>query len=165
MEDVILVDENDNEIGTVSRNEAHLKGLPHRIAVIYLVNDKGQILIQERMSGRLDHSSAGHVDVGETYENAAYRELKEELGIKAKNLRLIGSGLSDEKNNSQNSHIVHRYQVFVIQAEPGRLQENEVKSVFWADPKQIFEDMKINPNKYSGGFKSSIQIFLDKYNF
>jgi isopentenyldiphosphate isomerase len=79
MDEVIWVDEQDNILGSVTLDKAHLDGLLHRIAVVYLTNDLGQILIQERDDGRLDHSAAGHVDIGESYLEAAKRELAEEL--------------------------------------------------------------------------------------
>jgi len=64
---IVVVNEKDEVIGVMSRAEAHKNGIPHRIAVIYVENQKGEILVQVRMTGRLDHSSAGHVDPGEEY--------------------------------------------------------------------------------------------------
>lgn len=76
MSNVIWVDENDAVLGEVDREKAHKEGLLHRVAAIYLVNDRGEILVNERAKdGYLDHSSAGHVDVGESYLEAAKREL------------------------------------------------------------------------------------------
>jgi len=65
MADVVVVNDKDEVIGAVSREAAHTNGTPHRIAVVYVVNPAGGILVQVRMDGRLDHSSAGHVDPGE----------------------------------------------------------------------------------------------------
>lgn len=81
MTDVIVVDENDQVVGTMDKAEAHRTGVLHRIAVVYVENPAGQILVQVRSNGRLDHSAAGHVDVGESYLEAAQRELHEELGV------------------------------------------------------------------------------------
>jgi HAD superfamily hydrolase (TIGR01509 family) len=164
IDDVIWVDEDDNELGVIPREKAHREGLLHRIAVIYLTRKDGQILIQERISGRLDHSSAGHVDPGESYLQAAQRELEEELGIKD-DLVKLGKTVSDEIDpESDGKRIRHIFEIFECQAEPGHLAEGEVKGVFWADPKTIYEEMKgdIGNNKYCGGFKVSLKFFLEQ---
>lgn len=87
-----VVDRDDRVVGKASRREIHQKGLLHRSVHIFIFNRKGQLYLQKRsMSkdqypGHWDSSASGHVDWGETYETAASRELKEELGI---NPRLI----------------------------------------------------------------------------
>jgi len=163
-DDVIWVDEDDNELGVIPREKAHREGLLHRIAVIYLTRKNGQILIQERMSGRLDHSSAGHVDEGEDYLQAAKRGLQEELGIE-NNLIELGKMIADEvEPEADRNRIRHIFKVFECPAEPGNLAKDEVRSVFWADPKTIYEEMRsdVGNNKYCGGFKASLKFFLEK---
>jgi len=84
-----VVDENDNAIGRASRSECHRKGLIHRSVYIIVINDKGEIFLQKRSMnkdlypGYYACSATGHVEYGESYEEAAERELKEELGIEA----------------------------------------------------------------------------------
>ena len=71
----------------LSRNEIHRQGKIHRAVHLYLLDGVGQLLLQRR-SQHVDHypgmfsiSVTGHVDAGESSEEAVYRELKEELGI------------------------------------------------------------------------------------
>jgi isopentenyl-diphosphate delta-isomerase len=159
MSDVILVDNNDNVLGETSREKAHQEGLLHRVAVTYVVNDKKEILVNERAKdGHLDHSSAGHVDVGESYLEAAKRELEEELGISGIELVDIGSTQAQDISETFNSR--HMFRVYICKEAPIKINEDEVKSVFWATPRSIFEDMKVNPGKYTGGFKQTLQLFL-----
>src|SRR3989338_4420810 len=100
MSNVIWVDNNDNVLGEITREKAHQEGLLHRVAVIYVVNDKNEILVNERAKdGYLDHSSAGHVDIGESYLEAAKRELEEELGISGIELQEVGSSQSQDKGD------------------------------------------------------------------
>ena len=159
MSNVILVDEKDNILGEISREKAHQEGLLHRISVIYLINEKKEILVNERaMDGHLDHSSAGHVDVGESYLEAAKRELYEELGVS--NIDLIELGFATASDVYDNLKSNHMMKIFVCKAKPVNINREEVKSIFWSNPINILSDMDINPNKYAGGFRSSIKIIL-----
>ena len=155
---IIWIDENENDLGEVSVLRAHQEGLLHRISVVYLTDDKNQILIQKRDDGRLDHSAAGHVDAGESYLKAAKRELEEELGVSGVELTKVGN--CDSKENG--GKIRHKFEVFQCKANPGELNPNEVEEVFWADPGKIWNDMTGNDGdkKYCGGFRSTLELFL-----
>lgn len=161
MSNVIWVDDKDNVLGEITRQRAHQEGLLHRVAVIYVVNEKGEILVNERADGgHLDHSSAGHVDVGESYLEAAKRELEEELGVIGVELKDIGSTHAQDIGETFNSK--HMFRVYVCRAVPVKLKEDEVKSVFWKNPKDVYEDMQVSPKKYTGGFKSTIKLYLSQ---
>ncbi len=88
MEYLYHVDENDDVIGKVSRKRAHDDLLRHRTGIIFLVDNKERIFLTERspekqpFGGCYDSSSSFHVRYGESYEEAAKREGKEELGLK-----------------------------------------------------------------------------------
>jgi len=90
-----VVDENNNVIGKSTREECHIKGLWHRAVHVIVVNSKGDMLLQKRSmkkdlyKGYWIDAAAGHVDSGESYEEAAIRELKEELGINIKLKKLF----------------------------------------------------------------------------
>jgi len=83
-----VVDAGDKIIGKATRREIHEKGLWHRSVHIFIINKSGALFLQKRAlrkdfyPGCWDSSAAGHVDWGESYEQAAHRELREELGIK-----------------------------------------------------------------------------------
>jgi len=162
MNDVVVVNDKDEVAGTMPREVAHKNGTPHRIAVVYVINPEGKILVQVRMTGRLDHSSAGHVDPGEEYLTTAQRELSEELGMNNVELHLVGHGVSEEILPEIGEHRVHVMNIFSCVGEPGKLQEEEVRDVYWADPKEILAEMEQNPEdkKFSGGFRTSLPIYL-----
>ncbi len=88
-EDFDVVDANDHVIDTRHRDEVHARDLSHRAVHILVFNQNGDLLLQKRSPwkdknpGLWDSSTAGHVDAGETYEQAAHRELAEEIGITA----------------------------------------------------------------------------------
>src|SRR5258706_2215468 len=84
----IVVDEDDTILEYRTRFDCHHDAsLIHRAVGIILFNDKGQILLQKRSMkkdlnpGMFTISASGHVTKGQTYEEAAKRELEEELGI------------------------------------------------------------------------------------
>lgn len=83
-----LVDEEDRNIGKASRGECFEKGLLHRASNILIFNSKGEVYLQRRSGQKnmfphyWDLSSGEHVKLGEDFDEAAKRGLKEELGIK-----------------------------------------------------------------------------------
>jgi len=82
-----VVDADDKIIGKATRKEIHEKGLWHRSVHVFIMNTSGALFLQKRSlkkdlyPGCWDSSAAGHVDWGESYQQAAKRELQEELGI------------------------------------------------------------------------------------
>ena len=159
MNNVEVVNENDEVIGIIPKSEAHKNGTLHRIAVVYVENKDGKILIQNRADGYLDHSSAGHVEPGESYEEAARRELHEELGIKDVKLKYIGHSRTWEEKYP-GAVVSHVFDIFSCVAEPGELQADEVKSTYWANPLKILEEMKEDKTKFCGGFIESLRVYL-----
>jgi isopentenyl-diphosphate delta-isomerase len=86
---VDLVDEEDSVIGTATLRDCLEKGLLHRAVDVLVLRTSGSILLQQRSKRDLWHpglwtlSSTGHVRSGESYRNAAARELCEELGLRS----------------------------------------------------------------------------------
>jgi isopentenyl-diphosphate delta-isomerase len=82
-----VVDANDAVIRTERRAVVHRDGLLHRAVHILLRNRAGEVFLQRRSPFKdmnpdcWDSSCSGHVDSGEGYDSAAFRELGEELGI------------------------------------------------------------------------------------
>jgi len=87
MENVILVDELDNTIGTMEKLAAHQTGALHRAFSILLFNSQGQLLLQKRAEskyhcgGLWSNTCCSHPLPDETTQDAAYRKLKQEMGI------------------------------------------------------------------------------------
>ena len=82
-----VVDENDQVRGDVTRAEMHGNNLRHRAVHILIFNQTGDMYLQQRSRWKdrhplkWDSSAAGHVSAGETYDETARRELKEELDV------------------------------------------------------------------------------------
>ena len=87
MEQVILVNEKDEELGIMEKIEAHEKAILHRAFSIFIFNTKGEMLLQQRAvkkyhsAGLWTNACCSHPRPGETTLVAATRRLKEELGF------------------------------------------------------------------------------------
>jgi len=81
------IDENNNELGGVTRAQMRKEALWHRASYIFITNDEGKFCIQKRTDtkdycpGFYDLVTGGVVDFGEDDDVSASRELAEELGI------------------------------------------------------------------------------------
>jgi len=89
MEFLDFTDNEDNVIGSAPKEEIYGKKLPHRIVHVFVFNDSQEMALSRR-SSRVAFcplhwctAVAGHVVAGETYEDAAKREMSEEIGISA----------------------------------------------------------------------------------
>ena len=86
-EKVILVDTDDTPLGTMEKIEAHKRGLLHRAFSIFIVNAKGELLLQQRAHhkyhspGLWTNTCCSHQREGETTLEAGYRRLQEEMGM------------------------------------------------------------------------------------
>ena len=86
---VILVDENDIEIGRAEKIDAHRRGLLHRAFSVILMRDD-EIMLQRRALGKYHsgglwaNAACGHPRPGETLLDGATRRLREEWGLTAR---------------------------------------------------------------------------------
>ena len=87
MEEVILVDEHDNAIGTMEKMEAHRRGALHRAYSVLIFNTKGELLLQQRAAAKYHsgllwtNTCCSHPRPGEAIEQSAQRRLLFEMGI------------------------------------------------------------------------------------
>lgn len=152
-----IVDENGNPTGeTVSRSEAHAKGIRHRTAHIWVIRDnegKKEVLLQKRalnkdsFPGKYDTSSAGHIQAGDEPLESALRELSEELGIEAlaEQLHFVGTffiGFAKEFHGKmfKDSEIAFVY-AYEENVDISKLvvQKEELESVEWFELEEVYK--------------------------
>jgi len=156
-EEVILVDENDQPIGTMEKLEAHHKGVLHRAFSVFVFNSAGELMLQRRAAhkyhspGLWTNTCCSHPRMGETAEEAAHRRLVEEMGF--------------DCDLEYGFHFIYKKQV-------GELIEHELDHVFLGtfdgepnlNPEetdgwrmmgldQVATDMEANPDHYTEWFK------------
>lgn len=145
MQDEILdlVNEEDEVIGTIPRSEAHEKNLHNfRVVNLFVINDKGELWIPRRTKEKrlypnaLDMSMGGHVESGETYEQALVRETSEELNLELTKIpyRLLGKLTPHE-------HGVHCFQsVYEVKLnEAPKYNPHDYSEYFWMMPKDLLQ--------------------------
>lgn len=102
---VEIVDRDNTSIGAVSRRIMRQQGLIHRASYILVFNRSGELFLQKRtMSkdiypGFWDLAAGGVVLAGESYEESAKRELREELGVAGVQLRRLFDQYYEDENN------------------------------------------------------------------
>ncbi len=138
MELVKIVDKNGNFTGQImDKDEAHDKNLLHNEVGLFLINDKGQVLLQKRSSNkRFDPNKwalcAGHVEANESLEDAMIREAREEIGIDIPKDDLHRFGEKDVLIRKTNSHITYFYYIKTNKLESEfTIQEEELSEVKW----------------------------------
>lgn len=141
---VQIVDEQDRVVGEVPRHTMRAKGLLHRVTYVLVFDAQGRLFVQKRTKtkdlypGYYDLAAGGVVCAGESYEQSAAREAKEELGIDQP-LRPHFKFFFDEGNNrcwGQVFSCVHN--------GPFALQQEEVESGEFIDT-QVVLDGAIDP--------------------
>lgn len=158
MEEVILVDERDNALGTMEKMEAHRKGKLHRAFSVLLFNSKGDMLLQKRAKekyhsgGLWTNACCSHPQPGEKIEAASRRRVKEELGI---DLQPVFSYTFIYKTMLDGDIIEHELDhvlTATFDGEP-KINKSEVEDWKFASVDWLKEDIRKNPQAYTYWFK------------
>ena len=135
----IVVDEHDNIKEYRTRSECHQdRNLIHRAVDVVLFNVKGEIAFQKRSMtkdtspGFYSISASGHVSKGESYLQAAAREMKEEIGIKDIKLEYVATQLAESSNEKE------MFTLFKGQYDGNfNINKDEVEGVYYFNKSEI----------------------------
>jgi isopentenyl-diphosphate Delta-isomerase len=160
-----IVDEDDEVIGRDTRKNVHANHQIHRGIHVFVLNIKGEILLQRRSDtkdyypGFYDSSVGAQVISGETYEECALRETMEELGFKPNDLAIICD------YNSYSSRQKEKRRLFITYSKGNfKIDPKEVESVKWYSPEEIKKEIDKGIMKFTEGFKSSFQYYINAKN-
>ena len=163
IEQVILVNEIDEAIGTMEKLEAHQKGLLHRAFSVFIFNDKNELLLQRRAltkyhsAGLWTNTCCSHPRPNEATLNAANRRLMEEMGFETKLTFKTSFIYKTEFENGLTEHEFDHVFFGTSNANPIP-NKDEVDSFVWIAIEDVKQKIKQNPNEFTSWFK----IFVAK---
>lgn len=164
-EKLTLVDKNDQPIGVGDRKDAWTHGYYTRNVRIVLRDQDGRFLSQKRsmkkdtFPGMWTVAASGHVDEGETWDTAAYRETMEEIGVST-NLKLIGDFVfENDKDDKKIRQIIHVYEGAIDGAMQFNLEKDEVEDTAWYELSELKSLMQETPHMFTPSFIETIKRF------
>ena len=164
VEKVILVNENDEQIGTMEKIEAHEKALLHRAFSVFVFNENNELLLQQRAlekyhsPGLWTNTCCSHQRVGETNIEAGMRRLEEELGFTTNLKDSISFIYKAPFDNGLTEHEFDHILIGNYNEDP-KPNPEEVAEFKWMKLEDVQKDMAKNPEIYTEWFK----IIFDKY--
>lgn len=165
--EVVVVDRDDHVIGSMELREAKRRGEIVRIVRVLLFNSKRELYLQRRgpnvdFPGVLDQSAGGHVDKGESYEQAARRETAEEIGIADLKLEPIANYYTDDEYFG--GFQLKRFNRLYVghSDEPVRIDAEEVAGGEWVSQDRLGQMIADDPSQFAAAFVKAYRIYRDK---
>ena len=165
-EKVILVDREDNPIGTMPKMEAHEKAVLHRAFSVFILNKNGELMLQQRALHKY-HSPAlwantccSHQRVGEHNLEAGTRRLEEEMGFSVPLEELFSFIYKAPFDNGLTEHELDHVMIGYFDGTP-RINPDEVASWKWMSLTAIANDMILHPETYTVWFKIIFKRFFN----
>ena len=163
-EKVILVNENDEQIGLMPKLEAHEKAVLHRAFSVFIFNDKNELLLQQRALGKYHspglwtNTCCSHQRDGESNIEAGKRRLEEEMGFVTDLQESISFIYKTPFDNGLTEHEYDHVLLGTYNSVPA-INREEVLSFKWMPLNDVKVDIVLRPSIYTEWFK----IIFDKY--
>lgn len=163
-EQVILVNENDEPIGSMEKIEAHEKALLHRAFSVFILNDKNEVMLQQRAASKYHspllwtNTCCSHQRAGETNIAAGKRRLLEEMGFQVDLKELFSFIYKAPFDNGLTEHELDHVMIGYSNQEPN-VNKEEVEDWKWMSMEAIKHDMKDHPENYTAWFKIIFEKF------
>jgi isopentenyl-diphosphate delta-isomerase len=166
-ENVILVNEQDEQIGLMPKLEAHEKAVLHRAFSVFILNSKNEIMLQQRAHQKYHspllwtNTCCSHQRAGETNIEAGTRRLYEEMGFKAELKELFHFIYKAPFDNGLTEHELDHVMIGYYNEDPV-VNPEEVENWKWMGIDAVKADMMSFPKQYTVWFKI---IFDEFYHF
>ncbi len=165
-EQVILVNAADDPIGTMPKLEAHRKGLLHRAFSVFIINDKGEIMLQQRAAHKYHspllwtNTCCSHQRMGEGNIEAGRRRLFEEMGFTTELRELFSFVYKAPFDNGLTEHEFDHVMMGIYNNLPN-INPKEVANWQWMHPEKIKTAIIKQPECYTVWFKIIFERFYD----
>ncbi len=165
-EHVILVDAEDHELGTMEKIEAHEKAVLHRAFSVFIFNDSGELMLQQRAAHKYHspllwtNTCCSHQRLGESNIEAGKRRLREEMGFEVDLDEKFHFIYKAEFDNGLTEHELDHVMLGYYNGEP-TINPQEVASWKWIDMEVLEKDIIDNPQKYTAWFKIIFDRFVE----
>ena len=163
-EQVILVNEQDEPIGLMPKMEAHEKAVLHRAFSVFILNDRGELMLQQRAQhkyhspGLWTNTCCSHQREGESNIAAGKRRLQEEMGFVAELKETISFIYKAPFDNGLTEHELDHILVGTYNDAPN-INPEEVADWKWMEVAKVKEDIAKHPENYTAWFK----IIFDRF--
>ena len=165
-ERVILVDEDDRAIGAAGKLEAHREGRLHRAFSIFVLDGRGQLLLQRRArskyhsGGLWTNTCCGHPRPGEETEAAAHRRLREEMGFDCPLRPVFHFVYEAELDDGLREHELDHVFVGRYDSDPAPDPE-EAEAWRWTSLEEVARDVERHPDEYTVWFRIALPSLIE----
>ena len=163
-ENVILVNQNDEQIGLMPKLEAHEKAILHRAFSVFILNTKNEIMLQQRAHQKYHspllwtNTCCSHQREGETNIEAGSRRLFEEMGFNAELKELFHFIYKAPFDNGLTEHELDHVMIGYYNEKP-LINPDEVEDWKWMKIEDVKSDIQKQPEIYTVWFK----IIFDEF--
>jgi isopentenyl-diphosphate delta-isomerase len=167
-EKVILVDANDNPIGLMNKLEAHEKAVLHRAFSVFILNDKNELMLQQRAHHKYHspllwtNTCCSHQRENESNIQAGTRRLREEMGFETELKEMFHFIYKAPFDNGLTEHELDHVMLGYYYEMPD-INKDEVESWKWMKIEDVKNDMIMNPNLYTVWFKIIFEEFYHHF--
>lgn len=159
-----VCDEHDQVIDQLPRSVVHARKLLHRAVHVFVFNTRGELLLQLRSAFKDEYplcytsSASGHLGTGETYAEAAPRELEEELGLTGCELEWLHKFPAGPET-SQEHTVLYR----TVTDAPLRIDPQEVREATFHPLDEIARMLEREPERFSPCVVTLFRWYQDRY--
>lgn len=161
---VVLVNENNEQVGLMPKMEAHQMAVLHRAFSVFILNDKNELMLQQRAADKYHspllwaNTCCSHQRENETNIEAGNRRLQEEMGFTTELKELFSFIYKAPFDNGLTEHELDHVMIGYYNEDP-IINKDEVEGWKWMDIDSVREDIRQNPEIYTAWFK----IIFDKF--